>query len=81
MVEQPLDDLPTLCRLAEQHGLEHDELVALLNKHELRPEVAEDLLHLATVEFRSLSRWGKKTEYTRELERVVNSHAKPQSKS
>lgn len=76
MVEQPFDDLPTLRRLAEQHGLAEDELEALLERHELMPRAAEDLLHLATVEFRSLSRWGQKAEFTREVERVVNAYAR-----
>jgi hypothetical protein len=75
MVEQPFDELPTLRRLAEQHGVSEDEIAALLEEHELPPEVAEDLLHLAAVDYRSLSRHGQKAAFTGDVERVINEHA------
>lgn len=75
MVEQPFDDLPTLRRLAKQHGVSEDEIAALLKEHELPPDVAEELLHLATVEYRSLSRHGQKAAFTTDVERVINEHA------
>ena len=71
----PLHGFPTLRRLAEQHGLSQDELAALLVEHELPPEVAEELLHLATVEYRSLSRHGQKAAFAGDVERVINGHA------
>lgn len=66
---------PTLTRLAAQHGVPLSDLEELLDQHKLPAPVAEALLHLATVEFRSLARWGQKAEYTRELARVLRDNS------
>ncbi|MCK6517501.1 hypothetical protein L6R46_20870 [Myxococcota bacterium] len=75
MAEPPLNDFPTLRRIAAQHGVGEDEIAALLEEHELPPDVAEELLHLAAVEYRSISRWGQKAAFTGDVERVINEHA------
>ena len=75
MAEPHLNDFPTLRRLAAQHGVTPEDVEVLLMMHELPPEVAEELLHLATVEYRSLARWGQKAAFTGDVERVLNEHA------
>lgn len=75
MVEHALDGLPTLAQLAAQHGLTEEELSSLLAQNELPPELAEALLHLGTVEFRSLARWGQKAEYSRAVQAAITRRA------
>ncbi len=62
------EDTPTLISVAEQHGLALSDVEELLDKHEVDPDLLEDLLYLATVKFRTLDMWGEKTEYRRALE-------------
>ena len=75
MVDLSEAHTPTLIRLAQQHGVSVADIEDLLEQHELSPTVAEALLQLGTVEFRSLSRWGQAAEYSREVAGVISANS------
>lgn len=65
-----------LAALARKHGVPEAEVLQELDRLGLPPRLLDELLRLATVEFRSLSRWGQKAEYRREVRRVVGDAAR-----